>query len=49
MQLSLCLEIILDLFSYEAEKRKNIFEYYFFKDAELSSPVLSTNGINNIQ
>ncbi|KAI8973876.1 hypothetical protein BDB01DRAFT_807939 [Pilobolus umbonatus] len=41
--------IIGDLFSYNTIKRKRILQYYFFEDAALSSPIMSTIGVNNIQ
>ncbi|GAN02922.1 hypothetical protein MAM1_0030c02372 [Mucor ambiguus] len=41
--------IIQDLFSYDTVKRKRILEYYFFQDATLVSPVMSTDGVDNIQ
>ncbi|GAA5802211.1 hypothetical protein HPULCUR_007674 [Helicostylum pulchrum] len=36
--------IIEDLFSYDTIKRKYILEYYFFQDASLCSPIMSTDG-----
>lgn len=41
--------IVEDLFSYNTIKRRRILEYYFFEDASLSSPIMSTNGVMNIQ
>ncbi|KAI7900688.1 uncharacterized protein BX663DRAFT_517266 [Cokeromyces recurvatus] len=41
--------IIEDLFSYNAIKRKRILDYYFFQNATLSSPIMSTEGVLNIQ
>ncbi|KAI8883340.1 hypothetical protein K501DRAFT_333371 [Backusella circina FSU 941] len=41
--------IVEDLFSYNTVKRKRVFEYYFFEDATLSSPLMNTNGVLNIQ
>ncbi|KAI8340627.1 hypothetical protein BC941DRAFT_417730 [Chlamydoabsidia padenii] len=46
---SLIKNIIEDLFSYDALRRKRILEYYFFPDASLTSPVMSTDGVLNIQ
>ncbi|SAM03395.1 hypothetical protein [Absidia glauca] len=46
---SLIKNIIEDLFSYNALRRKRILEYYFFNDATLTSPVMSTDGVLNIQ
>ena len=43
------LGLIQDLFSYNTIKRKRVFEYYFFTNATLTSPVMSTEGIDNIQ
>ncbi|KAI7866780.1 hypothetical protein BDF14DRAFT_1809947 [Spinellus fusiger] len=41
--------IIQDLFSYSSLRRKRILEYYFFHDAVLTSPIMSTQGVLNIQ
>ncbi|KAI8644032.1 hypothetical protein BD408DRAFT_413953 [Parasitella parasitica] len=41
--------IVEDLFSYNTVKRKRILEYYFFENASLSSPIMSTEGVLNIQ
>ncbi|CAO3656940.1 unnamed protein product [Mucor fragilis] len=46
---NLITNIIQDLFSYDTVKRKRILEYYFFRDATLASPVMSTDGADNIQ
>lgn len=43
------IDIIEDLFSYNTVRRKRILEYYFFQDASLCSPIMSTEGIDNIQ
>lgn len=43
------IDIIQDLFCYDTIKRKRILEYYFYQDASLVSPVMSTDGIDNIQ
>ena len=42
-------DIVEDLFSYNTIKRKRILEYYFFENASLSSPIMSTEGVLNIQ
>lgn len=42
-------DIVEDLFSYNTGKRKNVLEYYFFEQASLSSPLMSTEGVMNIQ
>lgn len=42
-------DIVEDLFSYNTIKRRRILEYYFFENATLSSPVMSTDGVLNIQ
>ncbi|KAI9315517.1 hypothetical protein BX666DRAFT_1956324 [Dichotomocladium elegans] len=41
--------IIEDLFSYSSVRWKRILEYYYFEDAVLTSPIMSTEGIANIQ
>lgn len=43
------IDIVEDLFSYNTVKRKRILEYYFFEQASLSSPIMSTEGVMNIQ
>ena len=42
-------DIVENLFSYNTVKRKRILEYYFFENASLSSPIMSTDGVMNIQ
>ncbi|KAG0171923.1 hypothetical protein DFQ28_000788 [Apophysomyces sp. BC1034] len=46
---ALITSIIEDLFSYSTIRRRRILEYYFFPDAVLTSPVMSTEGVLNIQ
>ncbi|KAI8373880.1 hypothetical protein BD560DRAFT_393848 [Blakeslea trispora] len=46
---NLMTSLIQDLFSYNTIKRKRVFEYYFFSNATLTSPVMSTEGVDNIQ
>ncbi|KAI8090549.1 hypothetical protein BDF21DRAFT_357170 [Thamnidium elegans] len=41
--------IVEDLFSYNTTKRKRILDYYFFENAVLTSPIMSTEGVMNIQ
>ncbi|CDH56001.1 hypothetical protein RO3G_00818 [Lichtheimia corymbifera JMRC:FSU:9682] len=41
--------IIEDLFSYSTVRWRRILEYYYFEDATLTSPIMSTEGIDNIQ
>jgi hypothetical protein len=43
------LDIVKDLLSYDTVRQKRVFEYYFFRDASLSSPLMSTEGVANIQ
>lgn len=43
------IDIIEDLFSYSTVRWRRILEYYYFEDATLSSPIMSTEGIDNIQ
>lgn len=42
-------DIVQDLLSYDSVRQKRVFEYYFFRDASLSSPLMSTEGVANIQ
>ncbi|RCH83268.1 hypothetical protein CU097_003187 [Rhizopus azygosporus] len=41
--------LVEDLFSYNTIKRKRVLEYYFFQDATLTSPLMCTEGVLNIQ
>ncbi|KAG1456972.1 hypothetical protein G6F46_007471 [Rhizopus delemar] len=41
--------IVEDLFSYDMIRRKRILEYYFFQDSTYTSPIMSAEGVNNIQ
>lgn len=43
------IDLVEDLFSYNTIKRKRVLEYYFFPDATLLSPIMSTEGVLNIQ
>lgn len=43
------LGIVEDLFSYNPLRRNRVLEYYFFADASLTSPVMSTDGVENIR
>lgn len=43
------IDIIEDLFSYSTVRWRRILEYYYFEDATLTSPIMSTEGIDNIQ
>ncbi|KAI9310982.1 hypothetical protein BX666DRAFT_2002290 [Dichotomocladium elegans] len=46
---SLIKNIIDDLFSYSTVRWKRVLEFYFFDDAVLTSPIMTTEGIDNIQ
>ncbi|KAI9245269.1 hypothetical protein BY458DRAFT_560844 [Sporodiniella umbellata] len=42
-------DLVEDLFSYNTVRRKRALEYYFFPNATLSSPIMCTEGVMNIQ
>ncbi|CDH49209.1 predicted protein [Lichtheimia corymbifera JMRC:FSU:9682] len=40
--------IVEDLFSYSSLRWERILQYYFFEDVILTTPILSTEGVNNV-